>query len=73
MTYNAAYQDPPRGNSLGAPTLQRLTEELARIRVNLNNIDLDKQDETTLKVELKQINYSSWSASQLIDKDIEER
>lgn len=64
---------PAEHNDLGAPTLQRLAEEIARIRVNLNNIDLVNQNEETLKVELKQINYSSWSALQLIDKDISER
>lgn len=64
---------PSEHNDLGAPTLQRLAEEIARIRVNLNNIDLVNQNEETLKVELKQINYSSWSALQLIDKDISER
>lgn len=64
---------PAERNDLGAPTLQRLAEEIARIRVNLNNIDLVNQNEETLKVELKQINYSSWSALQLIDKDISER
>lgn len=60
-------------NEFSPLTLQKLAEELDRIRVNLDNIDLTKQSEKAIKVELQQINYSSWSAIQLIEKDITER
>lgn len=60
-------------NEFSPLTLQKLAEELDRIRVNLDNIDLTKQSEKAIKVELQQINYSSWSAIQQIEKDITER
>lgn len=60
-------------NGFSPLTLQKLAEELDRIRVNLDNIDLAKQSEKAIKVELQQINYSSWSAIQQIEKDITER
>lgn len=61
------------GNELGPVALQKLAEEIERIKVNVNNIDLTKQNETAIKVELKQINYSSWSALNVLEQDIAER
>lgn len=61
------------GNNISPMALQKLAESLERMKVNFNNIDLEKQNETAIKVELKQINYDSWTALQALEQDMTER
>lgn len=61
------------GNNISPITLHKLTEAIERMKVNIDNIDLEKQNETAIKVELKQINYDSWTALQALEQDMTER
>lgn len=62
-----------KANSLSAITLQKIKDSIIRCKVNLENIDLETQDEQTIKTELQQINYSSYTAMKAIEQDITER
>lgn len=62
-----------RANNIGAVALQKIKDSIIRCKVNLDNIDLETQDEQTIKTELQQINYSSYTAMKAIDQDISER
>ena len=62
-----------RANNIGAVALHKIKDSIIRCKVNLENIDLETQDEQTIKTELQQINYSSYTAMKAIDQDISER
>ena len=62
-----------RANNIGAVALQKIKDRIIRCKVNLDNIDLETQDEQTIKTELQQINYSSYTAMKALDQDITER
>ena len=62
-----------KANGFGAITLGKIKDSIIRCKVNLDNIDLETQDEQTIKTELQQINYSSYTAMKAIDQDISER
>lgn len=64
---------PTAANQIGPVALQKITESLERIRVNYANIDLRTQDEQTIKTELQQINYSSYTAMRALEQDLTER
>ena len=64
---------PTAANQIGPDALQKITESLERIRVNYKNIDLRTQDEQTIKTELQQINYSSYTAMKALEQDLTER
>lgn len=62
-----------KANNLGVVALQKIKDSIIRCKVNLDNIDLETQDEQTIKTELQQINYSSYTAMKAIEQDITER
>lgn len=62
-----------KGNDLGFVAAKKVREALETIRVNFENINLEKQDETTLMTELKQINRASYTAICAIEQDLTER
>lgn len=68
-----AEQPRQAANSFSPITLKKLADEIQRIRVNLNNIDLERQDEATIQTEIRQINYSSYTAQKAIEQDLTER
>ena len=59
-----------KGNELGFVAAKKTREALETIRVNFENINLEKQDETTLMTELKQINRASYTAICAIEQDL---
>lgn len=62
-----------KANNIGAIALMKIKDSIVRCRVNLDNIDLEHQDEETIKTELQQINYSSYTAMKALEQDITER
>lgn len=62
-----------KANGFSAITLGKIKDSIIRCKVNLENIDLETQDEQTIKTELQQINYSSYTAMKAIEQDITER
>ena len=62
-----------RANNIGAVALQKIKDSIIRYKVNLDNIDLETQDEQTIKTELQHISYSSYTAMKALDQDITER
>lgn len=65
--------EPIRSNDIGAIALKKISDELDRIKVNAKNINLERQTENDIMTELKQINYSSWTALKALEQDITER
>ena len=65
--------EPIRANDIGAIALKKISDELDRIKVNAKNINLERQSENEIMTELKQINYSSWTALKALEQDITER
>lgn len=62
-----------RANNIGVIALKKIAESVERCRVNLDNIDLERQSEMAIKTELQQINYSSYTAMKALEQDITER
>lgn len=62
-----------KANNIGAIALMKIKDSIVRCRVNLDNINLEHQDEETIKTELQQINYSSYTAMKALEQDITER
>lgn len=62
-----------KANGFSAITLGKIKDNLIRCKVNLDNIDLETQDEETIKTEFQQINYYSYTAMKAIEQDITER
>lgn len=62
-----------KANNIGVIALKKIAESVERCRVNLDNIDLERQSETAIKTELQQINYSSYTAMKALEQDITER
>lgn len=62
-----------KANGFSVITLGKIKDSIIRCKVNLENIDLETQDEQTIKTELQQINYSSYTAMKAIEQDITER
>lgn len=65
--------EPAKANNIGVIALKKIAESVERCRVNLDNIDLERQSETAIKTELQQINYSSYTAMKALEQDITER
>lgn len=65
--------EPMKANDIGPVALQKITENLERIKVNAKNINLETQTEAEIKTELQQINYSSWTAIKALEQDLTER
>ena len=65
--------EPICSNDIGAIALKKISDELDRIKVNAKNINLERQTENEIMTELKQINYSSWTALKALEQDITER